>query len=115
MRGKDEQAGVAHADQHHEDEALRRVVARRLARCFLLLPVAKGRLVAVVAVGDEDRPGTHQAADLTQYMLVRHLPEATDDAEVIDRLQGQRAPDPAIEDLLHFAVGVRVKSEYRAE
>ena len=53
-------------------------------------------LVAVVAVGDEDGPGAHQALQGGDRGRVLDLPEPVDDAEVVGRLLGGPVADAGL-------------------
>ena len=54
MRRQDDHAGVAHADAHHQHEVGGMVVVQ-WGLGLQFVAIVAGRLVAVVAVGDEDR------------------------------------------------------------
>ena len=93
MRRQDDQAGIAHADQHHQDEVRRRLVVADLAGRAALFEVAQAGFVAMMAVGDEHRLGTEQAGHGADDVLIGDGPQPADDAEMIGRLQRQRAAD----------------------
>ncbi len=58
---QNEQAGVAHAHQHHQAEVQRGFVVRYFAGFAALFEVLHAGFVAVVAVGDEHRLRSHRA------------------------------------------------------
>ena len=63
------------------------LVVRHLARGLALFEVLQAGLVAVVAVGDEDRLRPHEADHGADRVRVGHDPEPVGDAEVIRRDQ----------------------------
>ena len=65
VRGEHQQAGIAHADAHHQHE-VGRMIGRELAGGGQLVAVVAGGFVAMVAVGDEQRLGAHQADELAR-------------------------------------------------
>ncbi len=82
VRGKHQQAGVAHADAHHQHE-VGRIVWLQLAGGGQFVAVVAGRFVAVVAVGDEQRLGGHQLDQLRDHRRIGDRPQAMDDAQVV--------------------------------
>ena len=108
VRRQNEQAGVVHADEHHQNRLGRRVgVAGRLP----VFEVAQPRLVAVVAVGDEHGLRPQRPGDGADGVLGGDRPDFADDAEVIGGLDRQRPADGRLE-LVHDAVvGVGVETE----
>ena len=86
-----------------------------LARLAALLEVAQGRLVAVVAVGDEHRLRADEARDDADRVLVVQRPEAVDDAERVGRLQRQAPADAGGDGRGDLVGGVGVEAEDRAE
>ena len=95
---QDQRPGVAHADQHHQAE-VRWIVVRRTARRLgsSSSRIFQAGLVAVVAVGDEDGPGGHQAADRGVSLRVVDDPEPVLDAEVVGRHQRRTIADSRLE------------------
>ena len=69
------------------------LVVAHLAGGAALLQVTQAGFVAMMAVGDEDRLGTEQAGDGADDVLIGDGPEPADDAEMVGRLQRQRAAD----------------------
>ena len=72
-------------------------------------------LVAVMAVGDEDRLGGHQATDRGMRLLVVDDPEPVLDAQVIGRHQRSAVAQARLDGAQHLAVGVGIEPEDRAE
>ena len=72
-------------------------------------------LVAVVAVGDEDGLGAHQALQGGDRGRVVDLPEPVDDAEVVGRLLRGPVADAGLGRLDDLVVVVGVEAEDRAE
>ena len=80
-----------------------------------LVAVLQAGLVAMVAVGDEDRLGRHQAADGGLRLLVVDDPEPVLDAEVVGRHQRRAVAQARLDGAEHLAVGVGIEAEDRAE
>ena len=75
MRGQHQQAGIVNIDQQHEG-----VIERRVFRRSGIIPAQQiaqrqHRLVAMVAVGDEDLPCTQRRSDARADFLVIAAPE----------------------------------------
>ena len=71
-------------------------------RCGDLVAVLEGGLVAVVAVGDEDRLGGHQPSDDGMRFLVGHDPEPVFDTEVIGRHQRRPIAQTGLDRAVHL-------------
>ena len=69
----------------------------------MLVAILEGGLVAVVAVGDEDRLSGHQAAESGVRLLIGHDPEPVFDAQVIGRHQRSAVAQAGFELALHRA------------
>ena len=115
MRRQDEEAGVAHADQHHQAEVGRVVVAGELAGRGQFVAVFQAGLVAVVAVGDEDRLGRPSGLDRGAASLVGDRPEALTTPRWSVASSGVRSRKPASTAREHRAVGIGIEAEDRAE
>ena len=116
VRGQDDQAGVAHADEHHHAEVGRVVGAGQLARGGELVAELEAGLVAMVAVGDEDRLRRPiSPCDRGVRRLVVDRPEPVDDAEVVRRLERGPVADAGLGGAEDRAFGVGIEAEDRAE
>jgi len=74
MRGQDHQARIFHGHELHQHVVGRMVGAQGPAVVDLVAVVAGG-FVAVMAVGDKHRLGSHQAGQLGNQSDVGHRPE----------------------------------------
>ena len=114
MRRHDDQARIVHRHAHHQ-RVVGRVFGREEAAIVDLVAVVAGRLVAVVAVGDEDRLGAHDGRKLGDRRDVGHRPEAMDDAQVVGGHQRRLFGRGRVQKVLGLALGIGIQSEDRAE
>ena len=87
----------------------------KLASGRAFVAVLQARLVAMVAVGDEDGAVGHQALHGGVNFLVEDGPQAVDDAQVVDRFQGRVVLDAGLDGSLNVAIGVGVEAEDGAQ
>jgi len=80
-----------------------------------LVAVVTGRLVAVMAVGDEHRLGPHQPGHLGGHRLVGQRPHPALHAQVVGGLDRRLAGHRLVEQVLHLPPGIRVEAEHLAE
>ena len=119
--GEDEEPGIGKAHQHHEHEVGRMVGRELLARMLLrpglghFVAVVAGRLVAVMAVGDEHRLRPHQAGHLGRHRLVGHRPHHALHAQVVGGLHRRLPGHHVLEQLLHLASRVGIEPKHLAE
>ena len=116
MGRHDDQARIAHADEHHQHEIGRMVRRQRTAggrRQFVA--VVAGRFVAMMAVGDEDRLRAHLAGQMRNHARIGHRPHAMDHAQMVGRLDGRRLADGRFEQVLGDAFGIGIQAEDLAE
>lgn len=65
----------------------------RLARRRLLFQILQACLVAMVAVGDEDRLGAHHARDRADYGMICHHPHPAYGSQVVGGFQRWKLAD----------------------
>ena len=115
VRREDQEAGVAHADEHHEAEVGRVVVAGIIAVLDPLIAILEAGLIAMVTVGDEDRLARHQAADGGVRFEVVDDPEPVLDPEVVGCHHRRAVAESLLDGSQHRALGVGIEAEDRAE
>ena len=96
MRRHDDQTRVFHADEHHQHE-VRGMIRSQKAGLVNLPAILAGRLIAVVAVGNENRLRPDDRGDRGNRAHIRHRPNLADDAQMIgchDRSQACSQPCP---------------------
>ena len=111
--GHDDQARIVHRHAHHQ-RVVGRVGGREEAAVVDLLPVVAGGLVAVVAVGDEDRLGAHHGRELRDHGHVGDRPEAMDHAQMVGGHQRRLVGHGGVQQVLGLALGVGIEAEDRA-
>ena len=112
-KGRIRQARGLHAHEAHHHRVHRRAVARRV------LPhepaVLERRLVAVVAVGDDERPPGEPGAHALDQPRVVRAPEVVHDPPAVVEGDQRRPGGRGDQRRLHRAVGVGVEGEDLAE
>ncbi len=112
---QDQETGVAHPDQHHHAEVGLVVGAGQLARGGEIVAELHAGLVAMVAVGDEDRLGGHQTLDRGVDRRVGDQPELILNTEVIGRLEWGPVANSRFGGPQDFGFRVGVEAEDRAQ
>ena len=114
VRRQDDQARVGHVAQAEQREPIRRLVVGVGLGRQPLVPIGQPRLVAMMAVGDEERPAGEQVAQLVEQRRLGQRPQAVLLAAGVGRLDrrpGRRRPAQHVGDL---AAGVLVERVDRA-
>jgi len=123
MGGQNDQAAGVHIDEGHHDRRFRAGGMRQLAGAGLgvsrhdagnLLQVVQSRLVAVVAIGDDQFLVGHGSRQHTDDRRIADAPQPVQHAVLVGDF-GIGGAAAIVENLLHAASGVRIEHENLAE
>src|SRR6185437_3514413 len=110
MGGKDEQPGAIHVDECHHGEVMGR--GRLLwgpYRGLPFPPVSESRLIAMMAVRNDELLVGHFPLNMRDHRLIRGLPYLMADSELVVHVD--RRPIPEIERPLNLCLGVGIQHE----